>query len=116
MRYNDWESYSSSGSSTSRSPSSAVRTPIRISPTRSTRSIAFFHQPFVVVRLMHNDQPAFHELLAAQRALDEALLDQIWRQWRLIGASATARGNHASVSTVVDPEALILVSLLYSTK
>lgn len=65
---------------------------------------------------MHSDQPTFNELLAAQRALDEALLDQIWRQWRLIGASATACGSHASVSTVVDPETLILVSLLYSTK
>jgi hypothetical protein len=63
---------------------------------------------------MHSHHTSFDELLAAQRALDEALLEQLWRQWRMVGASATTRSSFASTETIVDPEALVLVSLLYS--
>ena len=62
---------------------------------------------------------AFAPLFAAAAALDEALLTQLWRQWRAIGASAalgerSAERPVAEDRAVVDPEALLLISLLYA--
>ena len=56
------------------------------------------------------------ELFAAQQALNEAVLEQLWQQWRMIGSGATTRSTNPSVPTVVDPEALMLVSLLHSSQ
>jgi hypothetical protein len=41
--------------------------------------------------------------------LQEAALEVVWRQWAAIGGGAA--GAHATASAVVDPEALVLVSL-----
>lgn len=45
--------------------------------------------------------------------LQAALLDVVWRQWRALGAAA-ARGaaEKSQLRTIIDPEALVLVSLL----
>jgi hypothetical protein len=45
--------------------------------------------------------------------LQAPLLDVVWRQWRALGAAA-ARGaaENGQLRTIVDPEALVLVSLL----
>lgn len=52
------------------------------------------------------------DILAAR--LRHATLDVVWRQWRALGAGAAARsgqGGHAP-QALIDPEALLLVSLL----
>lgn len=66
---------------------------------------------------------AHAELAQLADTLRVALFDVVWRQWRVLGASASSRSAHAaapSASTdarrhpdaVVDPEALVLVSLV----
>jgi hypothetical protein len=47
-------------------------------------------------------------LLTSAEQLREAALDVLWRQWRALGGQAASRG---SASAVVDPEALVLLSL-----
>ena len=70
----------------------------------------------------HRALDAHAELAQLARALRVALLDVVWRQWRVLGASAsngsarsaTLRASEDSPQprhAVVDPEALVLVSL-----
>jgi len=67
------------------------------------------------MQTIHPDSPAaFDALFVASAALDEALLEQLWHQWRALGASATLANPHEGDQAVVDPEALLLVSLLYA--
>jgi hypothetical protein len=50
------------------------------------------------------------ELASATRAVGDAVLDALWRQWAALGAGAAAGGTaHA----VVDPEALVMASLWF---
>jgi len=62
------------------------------------------------------NQGAFDDLLAAQHDLEAAMLEQLWGQWRLIGAGAATRTAAAFTPAMVDPEALVLASLLYVTR
>jgi hypothetical protein len=50
------------------------------------------------------------ELDTATRAVEEAVLDALWRQWAVLGAGAAARGP---ARAVVDPEALVMASLWF---
>ena len=65
---------------------------------------------------MMPNQGAFDDLLAAQHDLEAAMLEQLWGQWRLIGAGAATRTAAAFTPAMVDPEALVLASLLYVTR
>ena len=58
----------------------------------------------------------FDHLLEAQHVLEEALIEQLWGQWRLIGAGAAAGSATASTPAMIDPEALVLASLLHSRR
>ncbi|GAB5521222.1 MAG: MarR family transcriptional regulator [Rhodothermales bacterium] len=47
----------------------------------------------------------------AARTATAAAVDVCWTQWRSLGASASARQNRAAATTIVDPEALVLLTL-----
>ena len=66
---------------------------------------------------------AHAELAQLAHRLRDALLDAVWRQWRVLGAGASSRAARAKapgapddvrrhLHAVVDPEALVLVSLV----
>ena len=48
----------------------------------------------------------------AEQAAREAALVACWEQWRGLGAFAGASGSHRGAASIVDPEALVLLSLL----
>lgn len=54
---------------------------------------------------------AHDRLTRLDRRLREATLQIVWRQWRAIGATAATSGQ--PLQTVVDPEALVLISLAF---
>jgi hypothetical protein len=60
-------------------------------------------------------QDAHAELQQLADELRQATLHVVWRQWRALGASATARqgtGGGRHLQSLIDPEALALISLV----
>lgn len=61
-----------------------------------------------------SDDSAKHEVRGLAKRLRETALEVAWRQWRALGASAAVKNQSArKVQSLVDPEALVLFSLLF---
>ena len=59
------------------------------------------------------DDSGKDELRSLASMLRDVTLKVVWRQWRVLGASAALKTHPRPVQSLVDPEALVLFSLLF---